>query len=1037
MVALRVYDQAGDPYYIDLYEEETLKLNFSIEDITSTEAKSTFSRTFRVPSTGTNNEFFHNAFLVEGIDFDVTVKVPAEIEVGGAFFRSGHIRLQKIYRNEEKNGLDYELLFLGETRDFASVLGESPLCELDGSSLTHTLSYANVVASWDAYPEGALLTDGLLDGDVLYPLVDHGNTYDSSGVVQEPEIRTVGSKKFTQSTQPLLANRFKPMIRAKKVIDMIFDSTPYTYTSSFFDSPLFHKIYVSAWGNEATIYNQETETQNIFRAETAVNANMPGPSGGYQLAECPVEIYDPGNNYNNTGSSSPQPFAYEIPISGAYTFTGTAFIGTLPDWGTGTSYGRVSIFVNGSAVSFGNWLTFSGISNTTYTGAFTAGDYVQLYIETSPNTDISAYSDAMFRCTSAPGIIEPTFQLDCEYKQIDFLKDILKLFRCVMAPDKDNPTNFIIEPWVDYIASGDILDWSDKVDRTKDFQIEPLFFTQSDRIEFKFAEDEDWVNAYNQNAYKQVYGQLNYDSQNELLKDTREIDVAFSPTPTTQIEGDTNTSSWIIPQIHEHDSEGSVTLHNPIKPNTRILFYNGLQPTSHTWYFSDGTTAYGKSTYPAVNYQEGHPPFALYGLNLNWNRWFAYYGDQVTGWDEYAGQSLFERYWSTYVNSLYNKFARRVTCNVVLNSVDLQDFTFDDVIYIDGVYYRPEKIIDAPIGNKESVRVQLIKLLDYRPTDSGLPDPVDWCYYTAAQVNSTCTALGSTFVTLQAPCNLNLQPGDFVSVVGQTLCYSIIGVSSSPIWDYSVIATFGADCAGCNSSVSTPANIYWARQYAETCDTYLTPWIPVETTGTYSPGDVVGLTLRPGCWEIQGITYQSPLDTIATSYVDCPTCLGTPTTYYYEVEKCDEAVLTIITSSVPYSIGQVLTLNGISGCWFIKNSTTIVGTETVDQLYTDCTDCNRENPVEYVYDATACDLSASTVVSYSSPITIGSGVTLNGISGCWEITSATTGTAFFPVQTVYTDCPTCVTNTGGVTNGIVTETSVQIDDETNQNLIQE
>ena len=60
MVQLRVED--GSNYvWLDLYETEPIKLTLSIEDITNTEARSVFSRTFRVPSTGNNNKFFKHA----------------------------------------------------------------------------------------------------------------------------------------------------------------------------------------------------------------------------------------------------------------------------------------------------------------------------------------------------------------------------------------------------------------------------------------------------------------------------------------------------------------------------------------------------------------------------------------------------------------------------------------------------------------------------------------------------------------------------------------------------------------------------------------------------------------------------------------------------------------------------------------------------------------------------------------------------------------------------------------------------------------
>ena len=55
MIQLKVYPYEGAPkedaVFLDLYESEPIKLTLSIEDITSTDATSTFSRTFKVPAT--------------------------------------------------------------------------------------------------------------------------------------------------------------------------------------------------------------------------------------------------------------------------------------------------------------------------------------------------------------------------------------------------------------------------------------------------------------------------------------------------------------------------------------------------------------------------------------------------------------------------------------------------------------------------------------------------------------------------------------------------------------------------------------------------------------------------------------------------------------------------------------------------------------------------------------------------------------------------------------------------------------------------
>ncbi len=113
MIQLKVYDSQSrtEQHWLDLYETQPIKLTLSVEDITNAEAKSVFSRTFKVPATSANNIFFKHAFLVDGIDYDVTVKKPAEIIVDGAEFRQGHIRLQRIYINGAQDKIDYEIIF--------------------------------------------------------------------------------------------------------------------------------------------------------------------------------------------------------------------------------------------------------------------------------------------------------------------------------------------------------------------------------------------------------------------------------------------------------------------------------------------------------------------------------------------------------------------------------------------------------------------------------------------------------------------------------------------------------------------------------------------------------------------------------------------------------------------------------------------------------------------------------------------------------------------------------------------------------------
>ena len=723
MIQLKVYENSnktGGQSFLDLYETSPIKLNLSIEDITTAEARSVFSRTFRVPGTRTNQQYFKHAFLINGVDFDVTQKKPAEILVDGAEFRQGHIRLQKIFINHDEDKIDYEVLFLGETRDFSSGIGDAAMCNLQMPDLQHTQSYQNIETSWQAYPESTSLTAGLADGNVIYPMIDFGNTYDTDGDPQEPKIGigSAGSNQdyFNHSSNPLGVDRMRPMIRARRLVGQIFDDAGYTFTSTFLDSALFKQIYVSAFGNEATVSINVNETSintgEVYGDQTENQVD--------DLLEADTVVSDLGGNF--TLQDSQNGTSYEAPTAGVYTVRAEALCFARRELSQGfadvavrlqiCNASQSTIYASGSYVTNGTATVQANIT-------LAQGDKIYITADPDVSEDQSQITNFNFQVLAAPGDVNPASMLDCEYKQIDFIKDILTTFRLVMAPDPTDPKNFIIEPFVNYITQGQLHNWSDKLVEEKDFIIEPLFYTQSDLIKFLHESDGDVINLYHEKAYKQVFGYLEFDSGNELLKGTREIKTEWAPTPMTQIDfqGQSHFSpDWIIPKLHTAETDQGETQHQPIKPKTRFLFYNGLQDcgpkTEDRWYL-EGSPNNPHTDYPQVSYYEDWPP-STDSVVLNWNTDVAYWGSQ-SPYNNVSDNDLYRIYWSSYINSLYSSGARRVTAYFILNNVDLQDFSFDDIIFVNGTYYRPEKIIDAEIGAKGPVKVQLIKLLNYGP----------------------------------------------------------------------------------------------------------------------------------------------------------------------------------------------------------------------------------------------------------------------------------------------------------------------------------
>lgn len=730
--------------FIDLYENDAPKLTLQFDSFETFQPQSAYSQTFRVPATDNNFQFFQTAFEVNGYDFDVTQRREAQILVNGAEFVSGELRLQKIYHSGD-NKIDYEVLFMGNTRDFASKLGSDKLNQLDLSELDHTQTMANVETSWGAYPTTIQISAGLKEGNVVYPLVDFGNIYDANELTENVAISVGNSKHITNgdtATLPIAdriwADRFKPIVRAKYLFDKIFNKAGYTYQSEFLgdydteptndDAKRFWRTYITAWGNEASIYS--TTDSNNAKATLSDILTFNG-TGEFPLI-CDTEITDHGNNYSVTTGE------YTAPATGTYKFKVKVF-------GSKTFSGTVSIQI-----------LKNGIVQSAYTGVYGLGEEYIIYtkndieltvlatqtvsIKVTYNSLISnaVIDEAEITCYESPGDMSIASSLEEEYKQIDFIKDILTMYKLVMVPDRNNPKNFIIEPWSNFIGSGDVLDWTSKLNIDKDIQIEPLFFEQKAELNYSSKEDKDWLNELNQKTFKEQFGDLNVESNNDLLKDTKDIKLTVAPCPVTEMQGaNQNTGggytngrdNMVIPHIYQLEAGQTRALRKPIKSKTKYLFYNGykatgLSPSTQlSWYWrGDSNTNENSTYYPQVTpYEWTSDPFSLSSdentpsLNLTWQVENGYLQFGTLN----PGYSLYDGFWGNYISQIYNKYSRRLTANFILSAEDLINFNFNDVIFVKDTYFYVEKLENVQLGEKQSVKVSLIKLLNYEVPQGG------------------------------------------------------------------------------------------------------------------------------------------------------------------------------------------------------------------------------------------------------------------------------------------------------------------------------
>lgn len=744
--------------FLDLYDTDLPKITLSITDAVSFEATTAFSQQFRVPATTHNTQLFETAFMINGLDFDVTAKQNAVILVDGNEFKRGEIRLQNIYINEQTGRIDYGIVFIGELRDLVTNIEDSRLCDMSLLHLTHSRGNEDITGSWDAYPTTPVGDDGgLLSGSVIYPLIDFGNTYADDGTTNETRIAlnvpAINGGSFDDSGEPMDPDRFRPMIRAKEIWDEIFSEAGYMYESDFLDSNLFKHLYVSAFGDEAVA------TPDIYSLATA---NTFGTwNGGLYNIPSSIQIRIDGSEGDSQNAWDVPNDRYIVPEDDDYNFTTRVnFQNEVDDPGSGTIEVRLRVRKNDTTdIYTSTWfeVSFSGVQNNTIsyeqgTETLVAGDVIEWFyeIQNGSNHRRTLIRNGTYIRVNGEFTdqVSPAKGLSCDTTQLQFLKDVRTKFNLVLNPIKGKPNTFKIEPWDEFVGTGDVKDWTNKIDHSKDVVITPLFNEQVSRIEFKDKAGSDYLSVLNEEQFQESYGQANVVNRNELLVGKKEITSELTSVPSTQIVGaEDNTTiggdNFIIPQLcvtKPADYDGTTIIkYEPIKPYTRLYWYNGMKHT--------GTAANRDVTWYVENNISGTPDsFTKFPMVSEFNEW----GDRDNSWQgldtltktiswqkensyiqfdlaqTLLGDGVYDLYWANYITSLYDRYARRLTAYFVLDGDDIIDFDFSDVIFVKDTYYYVQKIYDAVIGEKRSIKVDLIKLPQFKPDADNFIQTLPW-----------------------------------------------------------------------------------------------------------------------------------------------------------------------------------------------------------------------------------------------------------------------------------------------------------------------
>jgi hypothetical protein len=129
-------------------------------------------------------------------------------------------------------------------------------------------------------------------------------------------------------------------------------------------------------------------------------------------------------------------------------------------------------------------------------------------------------------------------------------------------------------------------------------------------------------------------------------------------------------------------------------------------PSITSWALKNGGTTLASYTAYGFAGHLNHPTSPTSDINFGIPKEL-YYDASV-----YTQVNLFNAYWSSYLAEITDKDSRLLTCTMKLAYTDIYQLDFSKLIWIDGVLYRLNRIVDYNATNEDTCVVELLKIIN-------------------------------------------------------------------------------------------------------------------------------------------------------------------------------------------------------------------------------------------------------------------------------------------------------------------------------------
>ena len=685
----------------DLYEDEDIPLTLSVDDFKNVAEKvQSYSKAFNLPATKRNNQIFDNIFEItrsdDGVIFNPYKKTQCILKQDGFILFEGYLRLLDV--TDKEGEISFNVNLYSEVVALADVLKDRTFRDLDFTELTHDYNVTQVQLSWNDSGGGSGLTyinpntSGFRDSytTLKYPFVNWTNQY------------TINP---TSINLPNLESTFRPFINIKYILDRIFNApnTPFTYSSDFFDTADFEKLYMDFnWGADNAPATSQNSANNIYYNGSASNYAPNGTFGNFELINNMTQVnYDTTTNKFTETTNNVKydiTYYYEMRVKIASSEYSSRWLITRAATGLEE---EVDLVVMQSAGAVDNVFGFGGSISV----ILQIGDTLEAQFSSNTTNGIVQNYDVYGSppaITSTVTVVKTILSITTdtllqtlrgELGQWDFIKGLMTMFNLVALADENNPENIIIEPYQDIFITPALtttpLNWTDKID-VSEMKLEPLTELNKNTI-FKFVEDDDdfaFTNYKNQ-VGGHLYGSKKYNAGNEfnILDGLDEIVAEpFAATVVKPIMPEY--PNLITPALYSYNSDDGTS--EGFDNSPRIMYNNGIKSTGVDCYVpaQNGSGAVYLTSFLQFSHLSDIPTVTG-SIDFHFGECQLLVGASTPN-------NLFSMYWLPYYNELYNPNTRIMTIKVNLSPSDINTFKFNDTVLLKNRVFRVNKIDYKP-----------------------------------------------------------------------------------------------------------------------------------------------------------------------------------------------------------------------------------------------------------------------------------------------------------------------------------------------------